>query len=121
MAGLRNKFGFTLLEVLIALLLVSIALTALVQVGARRADTLIDLEQKNMAYMVAHSTLNQLYLQALEPGIVEGVADGLEHDWYWQAEIEPTDNERILRIDLSVSDDNSFDYTQAQLTGFAWQ
>ncbi|WP_395377113.1 type II secretion system minor pseudopilin GspI [Marinicella sp. W31] len=118
---MKNNRAFTLLEVLIALLLVSIALTALVQVGARRADTLIILEEKNLAYQVAHSTLNRLYLQPLEQGIQEGVTDGLNGNWYWQAEIKNTDNERILRIDLQVSDNNSFDYAQAQLTGFAWQ
>ena len=118
---MKNRLGFTLLEVLIALLLVSIALTALVQVGARRADTLIAVEEKNLAYQVAHSTLNRLYLLPLEQGIQEGVADGLDGNWYWQAEIKNTDNERILRVDVRVSDNNSFDYAQAELTGFAWQ
>lgn len=113
--------GFSLLEVLIALLLVSVALGALVQQGALRADTLSELEKKNMAYLVANSEMDILYRTSVEQGTYQGVKNGFHRKWYWQATVNATDNVRILRIDLKVSLSPDFDYSYAQLTGFSWQ
>jgi len=114
-----NHHGFTLLEVLIALLIISVGLVALIQVGATRASTVLTVEQKSMAYHIADSAMNELYgNRTLKLGRHDGSRKSQGQTWYWQADAESTDNPDIIRIDLKVSDKRTFDYAQAQLTGF---
>lgn len=116
-----RSMGFTLLEVLVSLLVVSIGLTAIITVGSNRADTLLEIRERNQALIVADNVLDRYYL---ESGVAAGVYDGKQYngqtDWNWQIRIEPTNNEHILRMDVRVSKDNKFDYAYARLTGFKW-
>ena len=52
----RNT-GFTLLEVIVSLVILTVALTAIITVGSNRAETLIELRQQNRALMVANNVL----------------------------------------------------------------
>ena len=64
--------GFTLLEVIVSLVILTIALTAIVTVGSNRAETLLELQQRNSALLVANNVLERYSIpsQALSPSIV---------------------------------------------------
>jgi type II secretion system protein I len=109
--------GFTLLEVLISLALLTISLTAMVSVTTQRADTLVELREKNDALTVAHNVLLQHY----QTSIKGGVTDGKQGEWYWRLNVKATNNESIWRMDVSVSRESDFSYSQAQLSGFKWR
>lgn len=117
----RKSHGFTLLEVLVSLAVITITLSAIVTVSSNRAETLLEIRQRNQALIVADNVLEKFYL---ETGLSDGVFDGKQSngdmEWYWQIKIEQTNNEHIKRMDVSVSKDNSFDYSYATLTGFKW-
>lgn len=116
---MNHKKGFTLLEVLIALLVLGIALAALVRTGQVSAETVTQLEQKSAAYHVADQTLMSLYqTNGLTTGMHQGEQLFNGQKWYWMAEVENTENPRIAKITLKVSDDNKISFAMAQLVGF---
>ncbi len=116
----RNT-GFTLLEVIVSLVILTVALTAIITVGSNRAETLIELRQQNRALMVANNVLEHYYHKRdIIPGVFDGKQENGNNDWSWQLEVTPTNNKHIYRMDIKVSVDSSFDYAVAQLVGFKW-
>lgn len=114
--------GFTLLEVIVSLVILTIALTAIVTIGSNRAETLLELQQRNSALLVANNILERY--SALSQSISTGTLDGKQEnghlDWNWQLTVKPTNNDHIYRLDVKVSQNRDFDYAQAQLVGFKW-
>lgn len=114
-----NSKGFTLLEVIVSLVILTVALTAIITVGSTRAETLLELRERNRALLVANNILEKYYLESnIRVGVIDGKQENGNHDWNWQLTISQTNNERILRMDVKVSKDNDFDYATAQLVGF---
>ena len=112
--------GFTLLEVIVSLVILTVALTAIITVGSNRAETLIELREKNRALIVANNVLQKYYLESVNVGIIDGQQENGNTDWHWQLSISETNNVHIYRMDVLVSKDNDFSYSSAQLTGFKW-
>ncbi len=111
--------GFTLLEVLLALSVISIALAALVRVGYTSADTVNKLEEQSIALHVADQVMMQLYQkQGLQTGQHQGSQKWSSNNWFWVADVESTNNPRIARIYVKVYRSRGDEYAQAQLTGF---
>lgn len=116
---MTQKAGFTLLEVMLAMLVLSLGLTAMIYAGQLTAGTTERLEKTATAYHLANQVMLDLYQKSgLNSGYLKGKESFIDADWYWQAEIKNTDNANILRIDLSVSQDKKMDFVLAQLTGF---
>lgn len=118
----KKQSGFTLLEIVVALAVLTIALTAIVSVGSRRAETLLNLREKSRALIVANNIL-QLYTSNTQPvtvGLIDGVQENGNTAWKWQLNVQPSSNEYIYRLDVRVSKDANFDYAQASLVGFRW-
>lgn len=111
--------GFTLLEVMLALLIISVGLVALVQSAQTGAQTTTALREKTGAYHVADQVMLLLYQKSdLQVGSHQGQELFAGQDYYWQAELKTTDNIHINRIDLVVGLDRDFDYAEARLIGF---
>ncbi|MCF6288807.1 MAG: type II secretion system minor pseudopilin GspI [Proteobacteria bacterium] len=114
-----NSKGFTLLEVIVSLVILTVALSAIITVGSTRAETLLELRERNRALLVANNILERYYLtQNVTTGVIDGKQENGQIDWYWQLTIAKTNNDNILRMDVKVSKDNDFDYAAAQLVGF---
>ena len=119
---MKNSSGFTLLEVMLSLLVMGIALSALVHSGQVSSQTVSYLEHSSAAYHVADQTMMGLYqASGLTNGKHQGEQRFANQRWYWQATVENTDNPHIAKISLQVASDKSFDHVQAQLTGFTQQ
>ncbi|MFK8010847.1 MAG: type II secretion system minor pseudopilin GspI [Marinicellaceae bacterium] len=112
--------GFTLLEVIVSLVILTVALTAIITVGSNRAETLIELREKNRALMVANNVLLQYLQEKVNVGVIDGKQENGNDDWFWQITIAETNNSNIYRMDVLVSLDNDFDYSSAQLVAFKW-
>lgn len=118
--------GFTLLEVLVALAVLSVALFAVVMVAAQRAETLHELQKRQLALQVADGVLNEyLHHQSTAsslPGRDDwqtGVQLNGSYRWYWRIRRQSTPNTRIFRIEAEVAEDPTFQYLSAHLTGFS--
>lgn len=111
--------GFTLIEVLVALAVFAIAMTALVQAGGQRAENLAYLRDRTLATWIAVDRITALRLGSGWPGV--GTRTGevrmAERRWYWTAEIKQTANQSIRRVEVAVYLDRDHE-PLARVTGF---
>jgi general secretion pathway protein I len=116
--------GFTLVEVMVALAIVSIALPALLMALSRQADDTAYLRDKTIAQMVAANKLAETRLvigstRNLAAGKDNGIATMVDRDWYWWMETKPTPMEKFFRVEISVAlEDEQKDQPLYKLTGF---
>lgn len=101
--------GFSLLEVLIALAVVSIALLALSRTGGSAPSQYSDLQQRTIGLWVADNALAELRLNEgfPRPGDRFGRENMAGVSWRWQAQISVTSEPNIRRVDISVYLDNN--------------
>ncbi|GAB4190251.1 MAG: type II secretion system minor pseudopilin GspI [Wenzhouxiangellaceae bacterium] len=112
--------GFSLLEVLIAMAVISIALLALSRTGGAAPRQLAALEQRTIAQWVAQNAISEIRLNEGFPpvGQRQGRENMAQRDWSWQAQVQDTSDDSIRRIDVSVFIDGA-DQPVATHTGFA--
>lgn len=104
--NVKNKKGFTLIEVLIALAILSIALTAIIQSTSQIIRDHLYLQNKTIAMWVASDVMNQiqtgLIKPPLEPDYLQSTTTLLGTLWTWHAFLRPTPNEHIQEIHVEV-------------------
>lgn len=100
-----NK-GFTLIEVLIALVILAVALMAIVKATDTNIHNLDYLRDKITAQWVADNVLANMQadlLVAPRETQQQGEMQMLNRTWYWQVTPEQQTNTAIKRIDIAVS------------------
>ncbi len=117
--------GFTLLEVLVALLLLALALVALVRLTGLDARAEAQLREGMLAQWVAANVLTETRLRdALpSPGRSTGEARMGGQRWRWTLDVSQTEAMGIHRLDVEVVavDGPGDEGVAARLTGFASQ
>jgi len=111
--------GFTLIEVLVALAIFSIAAIALLHAQSETLRSSQALRDRSFALMVADNRLVESMSVSgrLSTGRENGVEEMANRRWAWQRTISATQNPNVLRVDVVVqSEDGSQDL--AQLSGF---
>ena len=115
----RSQSGFTLLEVLIALLVLSLSLVALVKLAGLQADHLNRQRDLMLGQWVASNAVAELRLNGVpELGEHNGQERLAGRDWIWHADVESTDLARLRRIELHVYADAVDDTPVTHLTAF---
>jgi general secretion pathway protein I len=114
--------GFTLIEVLVAVLVLALALTAIISAGSRYADHAASLRDRMLALWVAHNRMTEIQLLPVWPTIGKS-DDTVEMGgtrWRWLVEVKETPDEHLRRIELRVVKDADKDrqYAYATLTSF---
>ena len=113
--------GFTLLEVLIALLVLALALTALTRTVGNTVNTFGTLRERTLANWVAANVLaeTRLHEPFPDPGKRDGERMFANRHWYWELVIQPTEELRIRRLDVRVFAASDRKFMLVQLTGFS--
>ena len=96
--------GFTLLEMLVALAVFSLAALALVRLQGVTLRTAADLDSKALGQIVARNLMVEVQSDPLPPSVGEeegAVANGVLN-WRWHRIVKPTDDQRLLQVDLTV-------------------
>jgi len=111
--------GFTLIEVLAARVVLAIALGAVLSGMARYADTAHHLRMRTLAMWVAQNQLGVVLSQPQWPeeGKRDDTAEMGGFEWEWETTVQATQDERLRRIDIVVSDAEG-DNRYAQLSTF---
>ncbi len=99
-----RKNGFTLLEVLIALVILSVAFSAIFLALSASTKQLIYLRNKTAAQWVGLNTVARVQLGLLaENGRAEGSENLMEMNWHWQAQVTPTSDKNTFLITVIVN------------------
>jgi general secretion pathway protein I len=113
--------GFTLLEVLAALVIVALGMLGVIEAVSQTASNSSYIRDKTLAHWVAMNQLTQARLSQSPPKIDKS-SDEVEmadRRWRWTMEVTQTPVESVRRIDISVrlkdADENS---SLATVTGF---
>jgi general secretion pathway protein I len=96
--------GFTLIEVLVALAIVTIGMAAVMGALTSSASTTAYLRDKTFAQWVALNQIANLRLSGQEPatGKSDGDTDFAGRTWHWHQEVLTTELPGVERIDVSV-------------------
>lgn len=109
--GVRGRSGggpaqaFTLLEVLIALVIVAVAVGALAHTVGRALNHHGSLEERALALWVADNVIAQTRIEGAATGRRQGQARQGGREWQWEALIQPAPGSELMRVDVSVFTD----------------
>jgi len=100
----RDARGFTLVEILVALAVLAIALTAAAHALGAATDTTVALRERMLARWVAEDKLTELELRREWPALdtKEGDAEMGGRKFHWIQETGVTPLERMRRVEVSV-------------------
>lgn len=119
--SIKNKTGLTLIEVLVALAILSIALTAIIKCASQNIRNLMYLENRTIATWVANNVINQVRAGVIRlpeaPSHADQETQMLGQTWNWQASLDLTPNKNIKEIAVNVM---LGDAQLAHLTGFLY-
>jgi len=115
-----NESGFTLIEVLIALLIVATALGTAAKVTISAATNGSALTDRTAAQWVGLNQLATLKLRRAFPVRAEsGKEEMMMRTWIWQQKAEATPDDLVLKVTIDVRlEDADEDDLAASVTGF---
>ena len=102
----RSKQGFTLIEVLLALAVIAIALTALLKATAQNVANTERIKEKTISHWVAMQGIAAIQLGLINAPLnqdITQVTSMLGQRWYWRAKLIPTTSKHTQQILISVS------------------
>ncbi|MCW2364435.1 MULTISPECIES: type II secretion system minor pseudopilin GspI [Sphingobium] len=96
--------GFTLLEMLVALAIFSLAALALVRLQGVSARTSVDLNSRTMAQIVARNLMIERMTDPQPPalGASNGVAENGGRKWPWIQRVDKGEDGRLLIVTVRV-------------------
>ena len=103
---MRKPQGFTLLEVLVALVIIAISFTAVLHSQIINIHDAQYIQDKSAANWVAINVINSVKLHTIEattPAVLDDKTEFLGKTWYWQANLDTTESEAIDSITVTVS------------------
>ena len=112
--------GFTLVEILVALAIVAIALTAGMRALTQATDSATALKARTLALWIAQDRLAAAQIATPWPalGSYKGEAHQAGSNFLWQATVTTTPNPAFRKIEIVVTEPQTPDYALARLTGF---
>jgi general secretion pathway protein I len=96
--------GFTLIEVLVALVIVAVGMAAVMSALSSSANTLSFLRDETFAQWLALNQIATLRLSGQQPAVgnTSGDSDFAGRSWHWRQEVVTTDVPGVVRIDMKV-------------------
>jgi len=112
--------GFTLIEILVALAIVAVALTAGMRALAQSADSATALKARTLGLWVAQNRLAAAQVAAPWPaaGRYQGKAAQAGAAFLWREVVTATPNPAFRKIEITVMEPDRPEYQVARLVGF---
>jgi general secretion pathway protein I len=114
-----STLGLTLIEVLIALAIISIAMTAVIKASSQNIRSTAYLQNKTIAMWVGQQALNEVRAGVLKlpnSDTTKETTNMLGHEWYWEVDQAETPNKRINQIRVRVFADEKDEESTPLLT-----
>nr|WP_299857423.1 type II secretion system minor pseudopilin GspI [Sphingomonas bacterium] len=104
--GRSAEHGFTLIEIMVALAVFSLAALALIRLEGATIRGATILDSTLTAQIVARNVAIEAVTDARPPtlGDTTGVETNGGRSWAWSRHVEATGDARILKIDVTVAD-----------------
>jgi general secretion pathway protein I len=107
--------GFTLIEVLLALSIVAIALTALLKAMSQNIETSRRLKEKTVSHWIAMQAVAMVQLNLLQINHSQETTQDttmLNEHWFWRVKVSPRTQKNIQKIIVSVSTEKTGQYRE---------
>lgn len=116
---MRSERGFTLIEVMVALTIVALSLTAIAATMNQMIDAANTMRDRTYASWIAQNKITEMRLSGAIPEVstTDGELEYARTDWEWTAVVSESGVENLMRVDVSVSHRGS-DYIVRTVTGF---
>jgi general secretion pathway protein I len=111
--------AFTLVEVMVALAIIALSLTAIASKMSRMIDTSNSMRERTYASWIAQNKITELRLANVIPEVTTTSGD-LEYansQWRWRAVVSESGIENLFRVDVEVLDEDG-DAVIRKVTGF---
>ncbi|OGV25360.1 MAG: type II secretion system protein GspI [Legionellales bacterium RIFCSPHIGHO2_12_FULL_37_14] len=112
----KNTLAFTLIEVLIALAIISIGLSALIKATLANTRLTNMIKNKVVSHMVAFEGITLIQLGLLDPlgsSTITEKTKMINNNWYWRPTIHSTPIDSISLIEIKVSTKTTGPYTNS--------
>lgn len=96
--------GFTLLEIMVALVILAVGMSALVKAAGSNTVNAAYLKNKTFAQWIAANKANEILIQHQWPatGTQSGRIFYADVEWFWKVKTSNTQDKDIRRIEVSV-------------------
>jgi general secretion pathway protein I len=96
--------GFTLLEIMVALAIFSLAALAMVRLQGYSVRSTANLSDSGMAWQVARNVAVEILSNPAPPTLGETAGEELNggQNWRWTATTAKTDDARLVTVDIDV-------------------
>ena len=101
----RASRGFTLIEVLVALVVAVLALAGVLASVSQMADAGITMRERTYASWIGQNKIAELRLANVIPEVDEsnGEVEFAGQEWAWRAVVSETGVENLFRVDIDIS------------------
>jgi len=101
----NSATGFTLIELVIALAVLAIGMTAVLHSTSQAGHAGIFLKEKTIAHWVASNQAAELSISRdwPDPGVTSGTETMAQQTWHWEAEVRNTAVPELRRVTIRVT------------------
>lgn len=122
MSVFKRQHGFTLIEVLIALVILGLTMPAVFYSIDTFINRAAQYQEKTYAQWVALNKVAEMRLQTTWPSVgkSDGESDMADQSWHWQMEVKSTDDRDVHKLIVKVrpaSQDDDAHWT-SEITAF---
>jgi general secretion pathway protein I len=96
--------GFTLIELVVALAVLAIGMTAVLNAASQAAHAGTFLKQRTIAHWVASNRAAELSINSEwpDPGVTSGTEVMAEQTWQWETEVQTTEVPELQLVTIRV-------------------
>ncbi|TQV85501.1 type II secretion system minor pseudopilin GspI [Aliikangiella coralliicola] len=115
--------GFTLLEVLIAMVIFGMTVTMLLSSMNSQNRSHVDISQRVVAHWVAMNKMAEVRIEGKWPsiGVTRGDMEMRNHKWYWLQTVSKTTEAQLRQVEIEVRLEESDEIPTTRFVGFIAQ